>query len=362
MGLWFYDFGPAGIHLNKNHQRAEQFGSSGYWDRPAYMATIAALRGIFAQRSERPYRPASDVLFVYDTRVAYFMKSIADDPDPVSRSAIDWMTLAAYRAGFSFDTVHLQDLERINPSRYKVVFFANTFVIGDDARRLIDERLKRDGRHLVWIYAPGYSNGVENSAGLASSVCELELLETEPVGNGNAAAREMSGGPTPGLSVELDGRAWLLRLDGRCEPLFEVAGGADQILGRYTANAKPGAARALRSGWTSWFFGIPPSDLGGGPQAEGTGDTARAAGAPAPAAALLRKIGEAAGAHLYCPDGDVVYAGEGLVVFHTGGGGPKTVALPNGSRVEIAFPDMPSTAIIDTDSGVVLYRSDTIQV
>lgn len=324
MGLWFYDFGPGGVHLNKNNERAEQFGSTGFWDKPAYIHTIKNLIDIAAARIEQEYRPASDVLLVYDTKVMYHIKSVESDQETLSSTSIDWLSLAAYRAGFVFDTVHLEDIGKIDPDRYKLVIFANTFLMKDATRRFITERYKGGGRHLVWVYAPGYTDGSANSARFVADMCEMDI-------------REITGEQEPSIEVQLGRENWLVEIDGKCRPLFEVRGA--EAVGRYRAGGAVGAAKALHDGWTSWYFGLPPARAG-----------------------LLRAIAREAGAHVYTDTGDIVYSGAGLTVVHTASGGPTRASLRNGRVAKIDFKPEPSTAVLDSDNGEVLFRSDTVEV
>ncbi|MCX6619717.1 MAG: hypothetical protein NTY38_01285, partial [Acidobacteria bacterium] len=54
-GLWYYDFGPA--------------NAAGWWNDRRLMEEIRRLNALLERYHQQPYRPAADVLFVFDTEV-----------------------------------------------------------------------------------------------------------------------------------------------------------------------------------------------------------------------------------------------------------------------------------------------------
>ena len=62
------------------------------------------------------------------------------------------------RLGTPVDYLELDDVLAEGAGRYRMVIFLNPYLINDQERRGIEERLKRDGNTLVWLYAPGLIN------------------------------------------------------------------------------------------------------------------------------------------------------------------------------------------------------------
>ncbi len=88
-GLWYYDFGPA------NH--------SGWWLDRWLMTEIRRIHETLQRYHQRDYRPAGDVLFVFDTEVFYFTGSVqGTDPltDPV---AVNRTITEAWAAGAALE-------------------------------------------------------------------------------------------------------------------------------------------------------------------------------------------------------------------------------------------------------------------
>lgn len=60
------------------------------------------------------------------------------------------------RSGAPFDWYLIEDLEEGLLGDYKVYIFLGVFYLSDSQRRAI-EKLKADGRTLVWFYAAGFA-------------------------------------------------------------------------------------------------------------------------------------------------------------------------------------------------------------
>ena len=144
-GMWWYDFGPK--------------GDSGWWDRPEFLADIERMRKLQEAATEKSEHSVADVLIVYDTEVFYQLAILRSKKDPISYTAIDGLSNAAYHTGAAIDQVLLADLERVDLNRYNVVVFANTFLLTDSQAAFIKDKVARSGRTLVWLYAPGYTDG-----------------------------------------------------------------------------------------------------------------------------------------------------------------------------------------------------------
>lgn len=150
-GLWYYDFGPANL--------------SGWWQDFRLMREIRNLKAILEKYHQRPYQPAGDVLYVFDTDVFYYTGSIqgtdpVTDPLAVNRAAGE-----AYRSGLAIETIHLRDLPKVQLDRFKVVVFANTWLLSADQRRFIRDKVMAGGkRHVIFQGQPGYCDGTRLSA------------------------------------------------------------------------------------------------------------------------------------------------------------------------------------------------------
>lgn len=182
-GLWYYDFGPA--------------NQSGWWIDDRLMAEVERLGKLLGRYHSKPYSPAGDVLLVFDTDVFYYTGSLqGTDPltDPV---AVNRTVTEAWAAGAALETVHLRDLEKLDLSRFRVVVFANTWLMTAAQRRFIRERVVAEGREVVFQGLPGYTDGRIFDIGFSREVTGLDL---RPVAGLAFSPAFTAGANPPGLS------------------------------------------------------------------------------------------------------------------------------------------------------------------
>jgi hypothetical protein len=311
MGLWLYDFGLAGMELNAENERTTQYGKAGYWDDTLYHRTIREVRALYERTLHEPYTTGADVLVVYDTDVHYHLRSTLANPDSIDLQMIDYTSLALYYAGVVFDAVHLDDLDRVELAPYRAVVFANTFLLDAAEKTRIRRRVERDGRHVFWFYAPGYTDGERIDAAYVDSVTGFRLLRRPA-------------GAVPAVAVDsaLVGTGVIERTRGTADPIFALADPAADVLGRYVPDGEPAFGRKRFDGYTAWYSAVPLTDY----------RTWRYA---------LRE----AGCHIFTENKAIIYAGSGVVTIHTRDGGRQTVQLPNGEERVFSLLPGPQTII-----------------
>jgi hypothetical protein len=321
-GLWLYDFGPAGMNTNAASGHSPQQGVLGYWDHTDYHNVVRAFKKIADSTLYAPYQNPADVLLVYDTDANYHTPSVVTPPDSLSLQLIDYMSLAVWYSGAVPDMIHLKDLERVDMQQYKMVVFANTFVLDTHDIRVIHQKVARRGRHLLWCVAPGLSDGQSTDTAFVGHITGFPvrtLRDTMP------AAVVMNGLSTDSLTE----RAW-----GRVRPLFYVPEmpGQWRIWGRYRHNQLPAVVSSTLPEYTAWFTAVPlirPENL--------------------------RAVFQKAGVHCYTKEKDVLYGGMGVLSWHTKTGGTKTLTLHNGKTITIEMPLRPCTVILDAETGAIKY-------
>lgn len=319
-GLWLYDFGLAGMHLNPENDKNIQSGTGGYWDNPVYMENIGKAKAIADQFLHEEFASAADVLAVYDTESILYLPSTVDRKCPVTHQQINWTTLALYYSGALFDPVHIDDLGKVDISSYKAVVFFNVFVLSDADREAIKTKIAGENRHLIWMYAPGYVKGNEISPSFVSDITGINL-------------DTLSFCPRPSLTIEPgfaeapEQKAW-----GDYAPLFFIRDKEAKVLGQFAGLNQPGFGYKKLPEHTSWYMGVPISDP-----------------------LVFRKIFEQANVNFYAPVKDVVYGGGNLLMIHTVKEGVKEFEK-NGQRFEIEFDEAPATKVIDIRSGRVILE------
>ncbi|MES2473768.1 MAG: hypothetical protein V4601_13130, partial [Pseudomonadota bacterium] len=295
-GLWFYDFGPG---------RA----SKGWWDDATLMKEVTAMRSLFAPYYDKPHVPQADVALVYDTDSFYYTAAYGDQDPVIGPQLVDLLPTHAYRSGAAIDIFHLGDLNRAEWGRYKCVVFANCFLLTPAQKDVIRRRVARDGRHIVWLVAPGYTDGARIDAAMIRNVTGINVT------------RHTLNAP-PQATIQIPGLTAKLQVSKTFSPLFTVNDPAATTLGTMDSGGATVLARKrLGSSHTSWFSSLPPLNDG-----------------------LLGHLFKEAGAHMYVPPGDVIHAGGGIICSHSATGGNRDVLLKNGKRLRVSLPPR-STAI-----------------
>ncbi len=311
-GLWFYDFGPSGMNLHRGNEHDIQSGTIGYWDHPDYLHSIKHLKTLSDSLLHRPWKSGADVLLVYDTEVFYHLKSTKQDSCTISSQVVEWLPLALSYAGVAWDAVHLDDLPLLDPAQYKAVIFANTWLLEEKDLAAIRQRWMEDGRHLFWVYAPGQLGGSS-----PSQVTGFQLVATQC----DTVPCIAAVGDLPRQT------AW-----GKLSSLWAVSDSAVTVIANYEHDGRPVIAKKKSETHSAWFLGLPPID-----------------------ARWWRYLLADSGAHSYSDEG-VVYAGGGLLVFHTKTGGEQKIRLKNGKEVLVKMPVGAGTLALDAETGKVVLE------
>lgn len=323
-GLWYFDFGPAGVIFDNPLQKHR--GKYGWWDHPDLMDDVAKIREVYETKLNEPYQVESDILFVYDTEVFYHTASRRFS-DALTNTAINWATLAAYYSGGSFDTVHLNDLDKMDLNPYKVIVFGNTYFMDEARITEVRSLVANNGRHLVWFYAPGYTDGATLDVGhisLATGIDVMQGPDALPFPMVQPDIRIIPEGKPYGL------KTYWGRPDTTLKPMFIAQDSEATILARFNHDRSPALVKKSFDDHTSWYASFPVTD-----------------------AATMRHIFAQAGAHLYTETvGDVVYAGNGMVLFHTKRGGEHVITLKNGDKIVLNLPETHATThLFDAKTG-----------
>jgi hypothetical protein len=193
------------------------------------------------------------------------------------------------------------------PTGAKLYVFLNPYRITSEQRTAIAEKLQRDGKTLVWMYAPGIcaerGEPEETAHELVGITLRLQPWHSE-IGTRITDQRH-------GITQQIQDRN--LGSRERLNPSFYVDDDEKSItvLGEYTQSGLPSVAVRDMQGWRSVFCGEPfLSDD------------------------FFRGLCRYAGAHLYTQGGeDYVFAGDGWLTIHTTREGQRTIVLPAGNAL-----------------------------
>lgn len=261
---------------------------------------LDALSNQYALYRSLPEKPLGlvprEVCIVSDEDSAFYVKNNAGDG--IHNLLTAELMRRLPEAGFSFRHVLLADL--LEPGRVppqKLYIANNTLVLGEEARRVLMERFRKENAQVLWLYAPGvfYPDRGPSPGNIEALLGIPFSMDTEK----------------KPLSMRFKGGAFG---DGLVEsmistgPWFFPISGFDEVLAQ-TPEGKPALVRWRKGGLTQYFATVPNLPPG-----------------------ALRAIAAGAGVHSYFIGEDPVHAGNDLVALHAKTGGRKTLALPPGLR------------------------------
>jgi hypothetical protein len=304
-GMWWYDFGAT--------------GNGGWWSHPDLIAEVGREKAWTDKILQTPFKPLADVLFVFDTQVYYHLGLHGPQGDTLTGDTVNLTTTDAYHSGCAFDCILLSDLPKADLPRYKAIVFANTLLMTSDQRQFIREKVATDNRTLIFLYAPGYSDGDALNVDHIRAVTGMDIGETRIEKPPRITLSEPAPNTEPVLGVPVPTR-----------PLFAVADSAAEKLGVYEGTDQVAFARKKGTNHTTVFCGLP---LRG--------------------ATVLRRLFRDAGAHIYVESGDMLSAGANVILLHTVTGGARSLRLPDGSVHEVTLPAR-STTLFDATTGATI--------
>lgn len=318
-GAWWYDFGPL-----TGTPDAARYGPTGWWDEPTLQADATALVRIARERTARPYARAADVLVVQDPwsfahtvsrRVNLAEVRPGEVPplrgDQVTPIGVDALVHGLHQSGLVHEEVLPGELATLDLSGCRLVIYATAAVLDPAQRRVLRERVARDGRHVVFTGFAGWGDGTAVGPELAADLTgfETRLQARKPAVQ----------------TLALDGASESRSLDGEVEaPVFAETGA--EVVGRWA----DGTAAAVTRAWAEavwWSFALAPT-----------------------APAVLRAIGRRAGCRVVNDHDETTLVGAGLLIVHTIAGGTRTLRSPDGPVIEAELPPR-STVVFDAVTG-----------
>jgi hypothetical protein len=308
------------ITAGKEFHWADLFG--GVYDAADIVDTIAELREIGQEWLTTDRTPVAEIAAVVDIASIHWQSQnhtyIVDTFISAEPRCFDNLN----RVGAPHDLLVMDDLLAHGLDRYKVYLFLNAFYASDETRRWIRERLCRDGKTLVWLYAPGFVNrdlSVANMRDLTGINFGMDDVSCENfVRLTNLDHPFTAGGHHFGIVYD----GWVFSefsnhfgVHKPMGPLF-YADDPDAVeLGRYSYDSTKVAFAVKDFGdWRSVYVSTPfiPEDT-------------------------VRKIAHHAGVHIYNETNEIFYANRAYAALHVKEGGQRTIRLPRPADVYDRF-------------------------
>jgi hypothetical protein len=314
-GLWFYDFGPSGFN---GGTRLNDHGSWGWWDDPYLMKGIGRLKKLLDERINTPYKSDADVLLVHDTKSFYYTGS-AKAASYMGHWANNWIPPAIFKSGVVHDVIHIDDLDKADLAKYKAVVFINTWVLNDQQKQFIQTKVAAGHRHLIFLYAPGYSDEQSLNKSFIESVTGIQV---QPITQQKTTTVVVNENIVPGYSYSI----W----NNAVNPFFIISDKNAVALGSLKDSGGVALARKDFPDHVSWLMVLPPAN-----------------------SKLWRYVFQQAGANIYDEDEDIFYSGHSILSIHTLKGGKRNIKLKNGKTIQLILPPN-STILLDSQTGEII--------
>jgi len=310
--FWWYDFG-------------RKFTGGEYMD-PEIMSEIAHLVRLAGEVEGLDRSPVVQAALAYHLDSCAYMSHWHAGTDAVSSGVTEGLVHEAQFLGAPVDVLQWDGVQ----PRHRLVVIANAFHLPSAERQKLRKTLCRDGRTVLWLYAPGALGEGEMTDGITATTGIQTHQLPEP------AEPLICFTDSPLVSASLHGAdfryeaepVWMEKYDPlpapeRLQPAFYIDDHDTEPLAHWSTGQV--AIAAKRQPWgTSIYCALPLVPR-----------------------TLLRHLLQQAGGHIYCDSEDVWLANRSVLAAHTRDGGPRTVRLPE-----------PAT-VINAHTGEVLAKKTT---
>jgi Beta-galactosidase len=304
IGWWWLDFSSG----------AKGQRSIPWYDYPEVISDMTKAETLYKEASQKPFKNRSEIAVFFDFRSSYAMDIYSSIPN--YNSVYNSIIQAVPRIGAPSDFYNLDDIKLpIVQERYKLYIFVNAWQLSEDERRIITEKLQRDGKTLLWLWAPGYVDENKLSLKAMNEVTGFDFAkhtQWEDAKIKLLPGTDLTQGIKPGLKMEIpDWHISYFRnrkfYERRLAPIFYVKDKDVKVGGNYTFNNKPAFVYKKIKNWNSVYWGLPSIDK-----------------------KVLRNIAKVAGVHIYWDDTVASFqAGGDFICLHGENKGAKsTLKLP----------------------------------
>ncbi len=253
-----------------------------------------------------------------------------DNPLPLTGNLIEHQLFEIAASGAPYDLYQDEDIPLLAKAglldQYKVCIFPNNLFMKEEIRADVDRLLKKNGRTLLWFYAPGYIRNHNRSAAFSEELTGIRFhavengimpMLTETWIDGLRIAYGLSRAVYPRLTADDSGAEELgYYINGTTIAGYEYGSGAAFVKKDF---------KTWKSIWSS-SPGLP--------------------------SAILGRMFEDAGVHRFGTRGDPVFFAENWIGIHAKCTGPLRIALPGKFQIRdrISGQEYPAGNRIDLET------------
>lgn len=283
-GMWWYPF-------NDN-----------WYDDNEIFNCLKTAQAISVAHLENDKSSISEVVVVCDFENVIYT-SYARTPIFLQNALVNGVIKELSHTGVPFDSILLSDIGHSGLPDYKVYIFLNTIFLKKETREMID-KLKGNGKTILWLYAPGAITETEISEKAASELIGMKIKyineKTKLITQINSIVNPVTlnlqnvSFPSEGMYAVTDG------------PIFYVDDNTATVLGniKYGDRLLPSLAIKQFNDYNVIYCSTPFISR-----------------------AILRNIFKFAGIHSYINSDDIIYVNKSYFTIHTKNGGTKKINL-----------------------------------
>jgi hypothetical protein len=290
----------------------------GWFDDPTIMQGLGRLRKIEEELFQHDWASAAEVAVVFSPASCLRQRLLSPIPQWYLGIFRQW---SLSRMGAPFDTILLDDLLAGKTRNYRLYIFPNTYYLTDAARRSLRGLLAEQRAWALWFHAPGCLSETGAGVELSSALTGIRLVEVaEPGGvvtfaeSADPLLQDIRPGSCYGVGCGMrdierkstTDRPAVLELP---DPAVAADDPESTVLGLIYGTRLPGLVIKRAAERADVF-----------------------SAAPAPPWRFMRNLVSAAGGHIWCRTGDIIYADSRFVAVHAASRGRKILRLPRPGR------------------------------
>lgn len=128
----------------------------GFYQDPAVYDNIRQMKEIWDRYAGQEFDSMAEIALIVDPDSSYYV----NQDHPLSTELVPKLRNKLNRLGAPFEVYSFNDLPSIPDfHRYKCVVFNMPFEITEEKGKILRELVLKDGRTVIWLYAPGISDG-----------------------------------------------------------------------------------------------------------------------------------------------------------------------------------------------------------
>lgn len=277
--LWWFDF----------------FG--GYYYAAPLMQEVERMVAVQQRLKDLALRSVAQVAVFGDVGSMYY----ASARSPLAVDLLVRPPDALGRIGAPYDVYTLSDITRegIPWDQYRLLVFLNALSLPAETREFITAHLQREGRSLLWVYAPNY---VQETGFAVEGIEAVTGMQVARRADADSRVTVAPAGAFAGLPASTQ---YSFSGDTAVTPLFASDDPEAEVWGRYVTDGAGALASRRFADYASWYTAV------------GNLPTA-----------VWREVARAAGVHLYGETDDPLYVNNRLLGVHMQSGEDLELTLP----------------------------------